>query len=282
MYNASVSEQFGSNNTYAGSALDTYCNSTFYGTLSSAMDAAIVDKTFQQDSWTWNGGDSSIANYAGTYETTNNYILSLMSTTFGSSISRKCYALSCQDVIDYLEVTTSMGSADTTLNSENVWKMFYNQTTSPGGISLWLRSANSSGSDAFYVTGTYGSLFRNGYVRSGNAVHPAFQIDLSKIEWSPVGGVTDHTLTWNSLDTLTVTVDGAFVTSPYTLTKDCTIVATVKATMEPGLNSPTITINDELVTITEHTATVNINNSDVSIFATKGDTGIEVTINYTT
>ena len=95
------------------------------------------------------------------------------------------------------------------------------------------------------------------------------------------GGVTEHTLTFNNLDSLTVTVDGASVTSPYTLTKDCTIVAYVKAVLEPGLNSPTITINEELVTITTHTATVNINNSDVSIFATKGDTGIEVTINYT-
>lgn len=101
-------------------------------------------------------------------------------------------------------------------------------------------------------------------------------------EWDETrGGVTEHTLTWNSLDTLTVTVDGASVTSPYTLTKDCTIVAAVVATMAPGLNSPTITVNDELVTITGHTATVNINNSDVSIYATKGDTGIEVTINYT-
>ena len=37
------------------------------------------------------------------------------------------------------------------------------------------------------------------------------------------GGVTEHTLTFSGV---TVTVDGASVTSPYTLTKDCTIVVT--------------------------------------------------------
>lgn len=36
------------------------------------------------------------------------------------------------------------------------------------------------------------------------------------------GGVTEHTLTFSDV---TVTVDGASVTSPYALTKDCTIVA---------------------------------------------------------
>lgn len=108
-----------------------------------------------------------------------------------------------------------------------------------------------------------------------------FSLGCKLTELSRGWGVTEHTLTWNSLDTLTVTVDGASVTSPYTLTKNCTIVATVEATLVPGLNGPTITVNDELVTITDHIATVNINNSDVSIFATKGDTNIEVTINYT-
>lgn len=187
MYDSTTSQKFdtsGNSNVYANSSLDVYLSQTFYNGLSSVMQNAIVAKTFQQDSWKWNGGSSAIANYAGTYKTTNNYTLSLMSTTYGASISRKCYVLSCQDVIDYLGVTTSMGSADTTLTSENVWKMFWNQTTSPGSTYPWLRSARADNSAiAFIVTGGSGSLNYN-YVDISYAVRPAFQIDLSKIEFT--------------------------------------------------------------------------------------------------
>ena len=188
MYDSTTSQKFDASgndsNVYANSSLDVYLSQTFYNSLSTTMQNAIVAKTFQQDSWKWNGGTSAIANYAGTYQTTNNYILSLMSTTYGSSISRKCYVLSCQDVIDYLEVTTSMGSADTTLTSENVWRMFWNQTTSPGSTYPWLRSAGSGDSDyAFYVIGRNG-LLNSIIVDRASAVRPAFQIDLSKVEFT--------------------------------------------------------------------------------------------------
>lgn len=189
MYDSTTSQNFdarssGYNNTYANNSLDVYLSQTFYNSLSSAMQNAIIAKTFQQDSWEWSGGSSAIANYAGTYQTTNNYTLSLMSTTHGSSISRKCYVLSVQDVIDYLGVTTSMGSADTTLTSENVWKMFWNQTTSPGSTYPWLRSAFADNSRrAFNVNGAYGNL-NISYVDDSYAVRPALQIDLSKIEFT--------------------------------------------------------------------------------------------------
>ena len=125
IYNAVPSCIFdsGSSQTYANSALDVFLSQEFYNDLSSTIQNAIIAKTFQQDSWQRDGGSSAIANYTGTYGT-NNYTLSLMSATFGSLITRKCYVLSVQDVIDYLEVTTSMSSADTTLTSENIWKMF--------------------------------------------------------------------------------------------------------------------------------------------------------------
>lgn len=187
MYNSATSQAFdtsGDSNVYANSSLDVYLSQTFYNSLSTTMQNAIVAKTFQQDSWYYGSSSSAIAKYNGTYQTTNNYTLSLMSTTFGVSISRKCYVLSCQDVIDYLEVTTSMGSADTTLTSENVWRMFWNQTTSPGSTYPWLRSATSDSSiDAFCVNGSSGNLV-NFSVGSASAVRPAFQIDLSKVEFT--------------------------------------------------------------------------------------------------
>lgn len=187
MYNSTTSQAFdtsGNSNVYANSSLDVYLSQTFYNSLSTTMQNAIVAKTFRQDSWYYGSNSSAIAKYNGTYQTTNNYTLSLMSTTFGASISRKCYVLSCQDVIDYLEVTTSMGSADTTLTSENVWRMFWNQTTSSGSTYPWFRSASSDNSHyAFYVNGYSGDLNRT-YVDGADAVRPAFQIDLSKVEFT--------------------------------------------------------------------------------------------------
>lgn len=186
MYNSTTSQAFdtsGNSNVYANSSLDVYLSQTFYNSLSTTMQNAIVAKTFQQDSWT-RSGSAGLAKYNGTYQTTNNYTLSLMSTTFGTSISRKCYVLSCQDVIDYLEVMTSMGSADTTLTSENVWRMFWNQTTSSESTYPWLRSAYSDySSSAFFVTGLSGTLNRDN-VGNTFTVRPAFQIDLSKVEFT--------------------------------------------------------------------------------------------------
>lgn len=187
MYDSTTLQKFGSTQTYANSSLDVYLSQTFYNSLSSVMQAAIVAKTFQQDSWYWNSGTSGGSGnpiYQGTYQTTNNYRLGLGNAAFGSSISRKCYVLSVQDVIDYLGVTTSMGSADTTLTSENVWKMFWNQTTSPGSTYPWLRSARADFSGgAFRVNGFSGSLVYT-LVDSSFAVRPALQIDLSKIEFT--------------------------------------------------------------------------------------------------
>ncbi len=184
MYDATASQKFGSSQTYANSDLDTYCNTTFYNSLSSAMQNAIVTKTFQQDSWQWSGGSSAIANYAGVSGSGSNYTVSLMSSTFGATVSRKCYTLSCQDVIDYLGVTPSMTSDNTTLTSENVWKMFWNQITSPNNTYPWLRSACTEYTNqAFYVRARFGSL-NNTNVDLTDVVRPAFQIDLSKISWS--------------------------------------------------------------------------------------------------
>ena len=187
MYDASASQKFDTNssfnNTYAGKNIDTYCNSTFYSGLSAAMKTAIVDKTFTQDSWNWNSSVPTPSHYTGKYGS-NTYYLTLANAAFGTSITRHCYVLSVQDVLDYLNATTSMGISDTTLTDTNIWKMFWNQTTSPGSTYPWLRSAFASYSGyAFYVFGGYGFLGNNS-VSTAYAVRPAFQIDLSKIEFT--------------------------------------------------------------------------------------------------
>ena len=188
MYDANSSIEFdsassGRNNTYAGKNIDTYCNNTFYSGLSAAMKSAIVDKTFMQDSWERGSSAPTGSYYTGKYGSST-YYLTLVNTAYGSSITRHCYCLSVQDVLDYLEVTTSMGISDTTLTDTNIWKMFWNATTSQTSKFIWLLSARSSSYNrAFVDFGVSGAL---GTYRIDNAgiARPAFQIDLSKVEWS--------------------------------------------------------------------------------------------------
>ena len=188
MYDANRSIAFDSassnyNDTYAGKNIDTYCNNTFYSGLSAAMKSAIVDKTFTQDSWMRQNSAPTESHYTGKYSSST-YYLTLVNAAYGSSITRHCYCLSVQDVLDYLEATTSMGTSDTTLTDTNIWKMFWNVTTSQSWKYIWLRSAYSSRSDcAFVVIGNSGELGYND-VYGTFAARPAFQIDLSKISWS--------------------------------------------------------------------------------------------------
>lgn len=198
MYDASGSQEFDTNssfnNTYAGKHIDTYCNNNFYYGLSSAMKSAIVDKTFTQDEWQWFSSDPTPSHYTGKYSS-NTYYLTLTNAAFGTSITRHCYVLSVQDILDYLDATTSMGISDTTLTDTNLWKMLWNQTTSPGYKYLWLRSVVSGNSSAvFYVNG-YHALLSAFYVNNSGEVRPAFQIDLSKVEWTASGGVTETDIT---------------------------------------------------------------------------------------
>ena len=187
MYDANSSIAFDTtsnyNNTYAGKNIDTYCNNTFYSGLSAAMKSAIVDKTFTQDSWNWDDSVPTPSHYTGKHGSST-YYLTLANAAFGTSITRHCYCLSVQDVLDYLEATTSMGISDTTLTDTNIWKMFWNVTTSQDGKYIWLQSARSSWpSSAFFVLSDDGFI-DSSFVDDTLMARPAFQIDLSKVEWS--------------------------------------------------------------------------------------------------
>lgn len=189
MYDANGSIKFDTNssygNRYAGKNIDTYCNSTFYNGLSSTMKSAIVDKTFTQDAWQWDERPTASHYYTGKYGSSA-YYLRLTNATFGTSITRHCYCISVQDVLDYLETTTTMGIFDTTLTDTNIWKLFWNATTSQSGKHIWLRSASASiYFGVLFVYGDNGSL-HNGDVRLAFAARPAFQIDLSKIEFTNI------------------------------------------------------------------------------------------------
>ena len=175
-------------NTYANKNIDTYCNNTFYSGLSTTMKGAIVDKTFAQDSWKSADSYPTGEHYTGSKRDGRIYYLILSNKNYSENITRHCYCLSVQDVLDYVDATTNMNSSNTTLTATNIWLMFWN-TATVQQHNIWLSSAciSSGNSYAFRVTGDFGFLDYN-IVSSNYFVRPAFQIDLSKIEWTPVGG----------------------------------------------------------------------------------------------
>ena len=188
MYDANSSIRFdsassGYNNTYAGKNIDTFCNNTFYSGLSSAMKSAIVDRTFTQDAWDFGYSVPTASHYTGKDGSNIAYYLTRANAAFGTSITRHCYCLSVQDVIDYLEATTSMGISDTTLTATNVWRMFWNTTTSQR-TTIWSRSARKSDPRTVIEFSGYSGAFGGSWVDKSIAARPAFQIDLSKIDWS--------------------------------------------------------------------------------------------------
>lgn len=183
MDNAPASK-FGSNNTYAGSDFDNYLNNTWYNTLSNTAKAAIVDKTFRQDSWYMN--NSGNPDYSGYCGTTNpgdrSYVISLDSASFGAEITRHVYALSVQDVLDYILDTNI---TDGKLQNYNFWKMFWNSTS---GVAEYprLRSARPDSSiQIFIMRGDLGYV-NYGFTDEKGVTRPALTIDLSKIDFEIV------------------------------------------------------------------------------------------------
>ena len=195
MYDASTSQVFNATSKtvtfsggstgqqYQGSTLDVYLNETFFATLSATMQAAIVPKAINQDMWGYgSSAPSSGTYYHQTYGSANRYYYDNSSgVSYGTAEvgSRNVYALSLREVIDYLGVPENGDFTDT-----DIWQMFWNDNSSHSEQYLWLRSAygNNSGT-AVILYGSLGFFSDINYNRS-YSVRPAFQIDLSKVEWT--------------------------------------------------------------------------------------------------
>lgn len=182
MYDANSSIEFGASDTYKDSTIDTYCNSTFYNGLPMAMKSAIVDKTFTQDNWYTVSSGPETPYYTMTHGTRVQYLRYI--GYHGVSITRHCYCLSVQDVLDYLEATPSMDASNTTITHDNVLKMVWTQKPDDTKY-IWLCSTNNSFNYAFFISSISMPM---DYTDPSykQIVRPAFQIDLSKIEWAPV------------------------------------------------------------------------------------------------
>lgn len=167
-------------NTYENCTLDNYLNSTWYNTLSSTAKSAIVAKTFTQDKWI--NDSSGSPSYAVKYSSVDGRV-SKQTNEFGN-ITRNIYAISLQDIIDYVEATPEMTAADTTLTNNNIKAMWYSGEAPATEQYLWMNSASGANAKAAYCVMQNGNPTGNIVNYSLSIARPAFRIDLSKISWS--------------------------------------------------------------------------------------------------
>ena len=173
---------------YEGSTLDTYLNTTWYNTLTSATKAAIVPESVVCDAWYWN--NSGDPDYTGTHGNsvpgTNNYTISKYAGGTLNIGNRNVFALGVQDVIDYLNDSSVQVDTTAILRNVNIWKMFWNDEVSHSGKNLWLRSSGAGSSDrAWDVPGSQGRLTAHD-VGSSRVVRPALNLNLNQVEFSIV------------------------------------------------------------------------------------------------
>lgn len=180
MWNVSNSLAFdsGRTNTYNGKTLDTYLNTTWYNALSSEAKDAIVPKNINQYQYSYN----SSAYNQSTHSSYADYSTKSLKANVGN---RYVYALDVEDIEMYFGGTGGSTSDKTpaTFSNTDLFQLFWNQTSTIYEYP-WFRSARADLSfGAWFVYGNTGSVdsLNSNYAR---AARPAFQIDLSKIDFT--------------------------------------------------------------------------------------------------
>lgn len=179
--NTSTTTTFGSTTAqkYESSTLDTYLNTTWYNTLTSATKAAIVPENVVQHCYQYYDEPNTPNTPTYTYQYQYNWSNSdyenandVGNVTVGN---RNVFALDLKDIFDYF--------GKVCITSNELMTLFFNQTTQVSK-NLWLRSSNAdSSSSAWYVNGYYGCLGRIGVIAS-NVVRPTLNLNLNKIKFS--------------------------------------------------------------------------------------------------
>ena len=173
---------------YEGSTLDTYLNTTWYNTLTSATKAAIVPENVVCDTWYMDStGDPD---YTGTYGKsvpgTTDYTISKYAGGTLNIGERNVFALGVQDVIDYLNDSSVQVDTTAILRNVNIWKMFWNDEVSHSDKYPWLRSSNADPFNrAWRVSGGYGSLAYD-VANNSRVVRPALNLNLNQVEFTVV------------------------------------------------------------------------------------------------
>lgn len=183
---------------YADSDLDIFLNTTWYDTLSNIAKNAIVSQTITQDAWYQSAEGSPVYTGISGRNSANEseYSISKYSDGVIDVGSRNIYALSAQDVIDYLSDENVRVDKTMILRNINIWKMFWNTETMPyqeqldNAYAFWLRSAAASVARKYaYTVSSWGGVLmpcatNNSTEGFQKLVRPAFQINLSKIPFT--------------------------------------------------------------------------------------------------
>lgn len=159
---------------YQGSDLDTYLNETFYATLSATMQTAIVPKLIEQNMFS----TLDVKPNTGSYYKVQNSGGSITYKVFESKVSvgtRNIYLLDFADVLAYNNVDPITGI----LTSTQISQMF--QSTS--SKEFFFRSSYYSQDTYLWGCSSSGNIISL-YFAFREPARPAFQIDLSKVEWS--------------------------------------------------------------------------------------------------
>lgn len=173
---------------YEGSTIDTYLNTTWYNTLTSATKAAIVPEIVICDAWYWSSSTASgDPVYNGTYGSsvpgTANYSIGKYADGTLNIGERNIFVLGVQDVIDYLNDSSVQVDTTAILRNVNIWKMFWNKN-GPIDTYPWLRSASAKDStNAWRVDGYTAYLVSNSVYQS-LVIRPTLNLNLSKIQFT--------------------------------------------------------------------------------------------------
>ena len=166
---------------YADSTLDTYLNTTWYNTLTSATKAAIVPENVVQHCYKYYNEPNTPNTPTYTYQYQYNWSDSdyenadnVGNVTVGN---RNVFALDLKDIFDYFDKVC--------ITSDELMTMFWNSTAKVSKY-LWFRSSRAGYSDrAWNVSGGNGDLLGRGVYSSG-VVRPALNLNLNQIEFSIV------------------------------------------------------------------------------------------------
>lgn len=194
-YQEITNDMLADSNTYDASAQDSLCNEQFYNSLSSQTKNAIVEKTFSQDAWVskTSAQTGAIASYVSTWKNPITLVnsketQSLMNAEYKPAITRNCYLISTQDVIDYFAVTTTMDETNTTFTADNINSKFFGSFIPHDSTQhkILFRSAYSGSTSQYQVLSPLTGRVSTTQFNVKSYVRPAFQVDLSKISFRSI------------------------------------------------------------------------------------------------
>lgn len=179
---------------YAGSDIDVYLNTTWYSALTSTAKAAIVPEFRTQYMYKYYDEPNTANTPTYTYQYQYNWSDSNYDNAdLTDSIpvgNRNVFALDLKDIFDYF--------GKVCITSNELMKLWTNQTSTVSQF-WWLSSANAGNPNYVWSVSGVRGILSLANSNTAVAVHPALNIDLSKISFThtppppPKASVTPQT-----------------------------------------------------------------------------------------